>query len=191
MISDLVYPSDIVKHHECCANRKEDNDSVNSDTVCNCGIPTWTYCPHPPAQCCPKPPKPTNYPPYPPYGYPCVPPTEPTPLDTNSVELQICKLSKKSAAIKKMIENFTEKNKDTIIKIGEASYNFGSYKTITKDEQGQKVEENSIYGETILQMLTDELAAIKEKMKELTEELDKEDDTSTLLSTEKTVTQLY
>jgi len=57
-------------------------------------------------------------------------------MKKSSVEAQICKLSKKAAAIKKMIENFVEKNKNAIIKIGDASYNFGSYKIISKDEQG-------------------------------------------------------
>ena len=66
-----------------------------------------------------------------------------------------------------MIDNFTNKNKDAIIKIGEASYNFGSYVVIGKDGEGQKTEEDSAYGKKILEILNEELAAIKSKMQEL------------------------
>lgn len=172
MIGDIVYPSDIAMRPE--PPRPNCQPSGWNDSV------QWTDCPPTP----------------PPYPYPYYPPCPPAPempdveIKQSSVEAQICKLSKKSSIIKKMIENFENKNKDAIIKIGEVSYNFGSYKIISTDSSGEKTEEDSVYGETILEILTDELAAIKTKMVELTAELDAEDETTTTTSsTEKTVTQ--
>ena len=172
-IADVLMNADIAMYPDgkCCPSGKDNQDDNNK---CNCGH-MW-FIP-------PCPPKPRDYPPCPPYPYPCVPPVEPVPLKKSSIEAQICKLSKKAAAIKKMIDNFTNKNKDAIIKIGEASYNFGSYVVIGKDE------EDSVYGKKILGILNEELAAIKSKMQELATQLDEEDETSIISSTEKTVTQ--
>ena len=178
-IADVLMNADIALYPDgkCCPNGKDNQDDNNK---CNCGH-MW-FIP-------PCPPMPRDYPPCPPYPYPCVPPVEPVPLKKSSIEAQICKLSKKAAAIKKMIDNFTNKNKDAIIKIGEASYNFGSYVVIGKDGEGQKTEEDSAYGKKILEILNEELAAIKSKMQELATQLDQEDETSIISSTEKTVTQ--
>lgn len=178
-IADLIYNSDVARRPKGCGCENNQADTTDSANKCNCDCNSevWFV----------PPPKPYDYPPYPPF-YPYVPPVEPVPMKKTSIEAQICKLSKKAAAIKKMIENFVEKNKGVIIKIGEASYNFGTYKTITKDGAGQKVEEDSVYGETILNILTSELAAIKEKIQELAAELDDEDiDEGN--NTETTVTQ--
>lgn len=176
-IADVLMNADIAMYPngKCCPSGKDDNNK------CNCGPNLWFIPPCPPI--------PKDYPPCPPYPYPCVPPVEPVPLKESSVEAQICKLSKKAAAIKKMISNFTDKNKDAIIKIGETSYNFGSYVVISKDESGQKSEQDSAYGKTILGILNDELAAIKAKMQELATQLDEEDEITIASSTEKTVTQ--
>lgn len=178
-IADVLMNADIAIYPDgkCCPSGKDNQDDNNK---CNCGH-MW-FIP-------PCPPMPGDYPPCPPYPYPCVPPVEPVPLKKSSIEAQICKLSKKAAAIKKMIDNFTNKNKDAIIKIGEASYNFGSYVVIGKDGEGQKTEEDSAYGKKILEILNEELAAIKSKMQELATQLDEEDETSIISSTEKTVTQ--
>lgn len=178
-IADVLMNADIARYPDgkCCPSGKDNQDDNNK---CNCGQ-MW-FIP-------PCPPMPRDYPPCPPYPYPCVPPVEPVPLKKSSIEAQICKLSKKAAAIKKMIDNFTNKNKDAIIKIGEASYNFGSYVVIGKDEEGQKTEEDSAYGKKILEILNEELVAIKSKMQELATQLDEEDETSIISSTEKTVTQ--
>lgn len=156
-IADVLMNADIAIYPDdkCCPSGKDNQDDNNK---CNCGH-MW-FIP-------PCPPMPGDYPPCPPYPYPCVPPVEPVPLKKSSIEAQICKLSKKAAAIKKMIDNFTNKNKDAIIKIGEASYNFGSYVVIGKDGEGQKTEEDSAYGKKILEILNEELAAIKSKMQEL------------------------
>lgn len=156
-IADVLMNADIAIYPDgkCCPSGKDNQDDNNK---CNCGH-MW-FIP-------PCPPMPGDYPPCPPYPYPCVPPVEPVPLKKSSIEAQICKLSKKAAAIKKMIDNFTNKNKDAIIKIGEASYNFGSYVVIGKDGEGQKTEQDSAYGKKILAILNEELAAIKSKMQEL------------------------
>lgn len=182
-IADIIANSEVALRPRGCGyngGSQGDSDSSQSGTNCDCdcGREIWFI----------PPPRPKDYPPYPPHGYPYIPPTEPVIIKKKSIEAQICKLSKKAAAIKRMIENFSEKNKDAIIKIGDASYNFGSYKTISKDESGEKVEEDSVYGERILAILTDELAAIKEKLQELAAELD-EEDIPTSGGTEKTVTQ--
>ena len=146
-IADVLMNADIAMYPDgkCCPSGKDNQDDNNK---CNCGH-MWFI------------------PPCPPYPYPCVLPVEHVPLKKSSIEAQICKLSKKAAAIKKMIDNFTNKNKDAIIKIGEASYNFGSYVVIGKDGEGQKTEEDSAYGKKILAILNEELAAIKSKMQEL------------------------
>lgn len=134
---------------------------------CECGKPSWVV-----------PPPPVPMPPYDipvyPYPYPFPPPPKPCDCDCDdvkikkkSLEAQICELSKKSAAINKMIDNYKEKKKDAIIKIGDASYNFGGY----YDEDDAATE----YGETILELLTKELAKIKEKIAELAAKLGEED----------------
>jgi hypothetical protein len=70
-----------------------------------------------------------------------------------------------------MIENFKDKNKDCIWKIGGTSYNFGCYLKISEDD-GQEVKEDTVYGPTILDILNQELLAIQAKIKELAEEID-------------------
>lgn len=122
----------------------------------------------------PPPPFPP-YPPYPPFPPPPFPPhPQPEPLPQQSVEAQICKLSRKAAAIKAMIEGFKDKNKDCIWKIGGTSYNFGTYQKVY-EENGETVKEDTVYGPTILSILNQELAAIQAKIKELAEEIDDEE----------------
>lgn len=116
--ADLIYNSDMAKK-------------------CDCHKP-----PMPPKAdcCCPPPPLPPDYPPYPypfPPYFPPIPEPD-VPIKKTSIEAQICKLSKKAAAINRMIVNFEEKNKDAIIRIGDASYNFGSY-TVTKEDEDEPV----------------------------------------------------
>lgn len=98
----------------------------------------------------------------------CNPQEEETPIKKKSIEEQICKLSKKSAALHAMIENLTKKGKDAIIKIGMASYNFGPY----RDEEGEITE----YGDYILTLLKDELGNIKAQLAELASQIDSEED---------------
>lgn len=135
---------------------------------CNCGCqPTDRpempgYPPMPPHGC---------YPPYPfpcpDYPYPC-PPVNP---GVGSIEARIAKLSKKSATIRKMIDNLINKNKSIVINIGcGASYNFGTY----LNGEGSETE----YGTAVLEMLQAELEAIKAKIVELTAELEVEDEST-------------
>lgn len=112
---------------------------------------------------CPPPMPPEGcYPP--PYPYPC------PPVNTGgSTEMQIAKLSKKAAVIRKMIDNLVNKNKSIVISIGcGSSYNFGCY----LDKEGGETD----YGKPILEMLQAELEAIKAKIVELTGELEVQDD---------------
>lgn len=146
---------------------------TNKPNGCNCGCqedvkPSYP-CP-PPGYWYPDcPPPPMNggcYPP--PYPYPC-PPVNPC---VGSVEAQIAKLSKKSAIIRKMINNLVNKNKSIMISIGcGASYNFGTY---TTGIELDKVETE--YGKAVLEMLQAELEAIKTKIVELTGDLEVADE---------------
>lgn len=135
-----------------------DNNNTNS---CNCGCNETTYpqgywmpgiCPPPPC---------------PPYPYDC----PPVSTGVGSIESQIAKLSKKSAIIRKMIDNLVNKNKSIIISVGcGAQYNFGCY----LDKEGTETE----YGTAVLEMLQAELEAIKAKIVELTAELEVADETT-------------
>lgn len=101
-------------------------------------------------------------PPPPPYPYPEPPCPPPSP---SSIEAQIAKLAKKSAIIRKMIENLTTKNKSIIMSIGGAQYNFGAYLDAEQDV--------TTYGNDVLtNILEVELEAIKAKLIELTNDLE-------------------
>ena len=115
-------------------------------------------------ECPPHPPYP-SYPPYP--DYPC----PPVNLGVGSIESQIAKLSKKSATIRKMIDNLVNKKKSIVISIGcGAQYNFGTH----LNAEGSETE----YGTAVLEMLQAELKAIKAKIVELTAELEVADETT-------------
>ena len=126
-IGDLVYNSDL-QNPDCGCNSGSNIPTIKplptGNTTCNCDNSIWLV---------PPPPRPLDYPPYPPFP-PYVPPVPPIEPKSTSKEAQICKLSKKSATIKKLIENYTEKNKDVIFKIGGVSYNFGTYKVYSKGD---------------------------------------------------------
>ena len=149
---------------------------------------------HYPVGPAPKPPYCTPCPPPPPYGYPpyyyCPPPPPQnggngdcncggTVVSVTSIEAQIAKLSKKSATIRKMLDNLINKNKSIVISIGAgATYNFGTY----TDSEESETE----YGTSIEEILQSELEAIKDKITELAAELEVED--VSVYTVEKTVT---
>ena len=146
------------------------NTNNNTNCSCGCGDNTypgyWMPPNYPPPPNCPPPP-------YPEYPYPC----PPVSIGVDSIEFQIAKLSKKSAIIRKMIDNLVNKDKSIIISIGcGTQYNFGCYH--------DKEETKTKYGTAVLEMLQTELEAIKAKIVELTAELEVADETSG----EKTVT---
>ena len=144
-----------------------DNNSMNN---CNCGCNETAYPQGYWIPGCPPPP-----PPYPEYPYPC----PPVSIDVDSIEFQIAKLSKKSAIIRKMIDNLANKDKSIIISIG-TQYNFGCYH--------DKEETKTKYGTAVLEMLQAELEAIKAKIVELTAELEVAGETTG--GVEETVTSL-
>lgn len=161
--ADIVYNADIAKKPGCCNSNNTNNNSCNCHSN-ECEFPQGYWCPPPPP------------PPYP-YPYPC-PPVNP---GVGSTEAQIAKLSKKSACIRKMIDNLVNKNKSITISIGcGASYNFGTY----LNKEGTETE----YGKSILEMLQAELEAIKAKIVELTADLEVEDESTSGI--EETVTTL-
>lgn len=143
-----------------------DTNKPNNDCNCGCGNNGRPEHPCPPPvgywyPGCPPPPPPDGCYPYP---YPC------PPVNTGgSTEMQIAKLSKKSAIIRKMIDNLVNKNKSIMISIGcGAQYNFGCY----LDKEGGE----TAYGKAVLEMLQAELEAIKAKIIELTGELEVQDE---------------
>ena len=157
------------------------SDTNNNNTNnCNCGC-TPNEKPCPPGYWipgCPPPPPYPPYPPYPDYPYPC-PPVNP---GVGSIESQIAKLSKKSAIIRKMIDNLVNKNKSIVISIScDAQYNFGTH----LNAEGSETE----YGTAVLGMLQAEFKAIKAKIVELTAELEVADETTG--GVEETVTTPY
>ena len=146
------------------------SDTNNNNTNnCNCGC-TPNEKPFSPGYWilgCPPSSSDSFYPFYPDYPYPC-PPVNP---DVGSIESQIVKFSKKSAIIRKMIDNLVNKNKSIVISIScDAQYNFGTY----LNAEGSETE----YGTAVLGMLQAELKAIKAKIVELTAELEVADETT-------------
>lgn len=127
---------------------------------------------------CPCPPLPPVIPPHYPYPPlpPCpVPPLPPAPQPEpepepkkSSIEGQICKLSKKAAVINRMIDNLNEKKKDVIIKIGDASYDFGN---IDAEISGWA---DGSYAATILPILEYQRSLIQAQIKSLADQLDDE-----------------
>ena len=164
-VAQLVYPSDIAKRPEKreCECGCHHHDHEHPDGV-------WLVPPPPPGY------------PYPyPYPFPPPPPPPHHPDDDDdedikakSIEAQICKLSKKAAAIKAMIDNFENKKKDAIIKIGGVSYNFGQYRLIVK-EDGNTFDDVTEYGEKIMEILVMELEKLKAEIQELAEQIDSDE----------------
>lgn len=125
-----------------------------------------------PACPCPPFPPPPPYYPLPPCPIPPLPPApqpepEPEPKKS-SIEGQICKLSKKAAVINRMIDNLNEKKKDVIIKIGDASYDFGN---IDAEISGWA---DGSYAATILPILEHQRSLIQAQIKSLADQLDDE-----------------
>lgn len=169
-ISDVVQNRDIAKKPYNGDDNMSGTNKPNNNCNCGCSDKVKPEYPCPPnGYWCPPPPPPPDgcYPPLPPYPYPC-PPVNP---GVGSTEAQIAKLSKKSACIRKMIDNLVNKNKTIMISIGcGASYNFGGY----LDKEGTETE----YGKAVLEMLQAELDAIKAKIVELTADLEVADKTT-------------
>lgn len=121
--------------------------------------------------CPPFPPMPPDYP-YPPIP-PCPPPFPPQPEPEpepkkDSKEAQICKLSKKSAMINRMLNFLLEKKKDVIIKVGDTSFNFGNIDAEIKDWA------DGSYAATVQTILEHQRGLIQAQIKELADQLDDE-----------------
>lgn len=167
--NDLVQNSELAKKPNGGDSMSNTNNNTNTNCSCGCNESAYPGYWMPPN--CPPPP------PYPEYPYPC----PPVNTGANSTEAQIAKLAKKSSVIRKMISNLTQKNRSIVISIGQgATYNFGCY----LDGEGTETE----YGTAILEILQSELDAIKEKITDLTAELEAE--TETEIGLETTVTAL-
>lgn len=160
-IADLVYPSDLAQYGCNCGNSKDDS---SKDKGCDCNNINYIIPPPPPAiDVCRFP-----YPPYP-YPYPYPAPIPPDTIKQNPTEKQICKLSKKAAAVRQLIENLEDKNKPLIVKSSAASYNLGVLKTTDPDDATIEIENEHI--QSVIDILKAELETIKEKIKELSDKL--------------------
>lgn len=174
---NLIHDSDMSIYKNCCGTKPADN---NIDCGCNGGY-VWM----------PPPPKPCDYPP-PPSSY-CYPPTpscdcgDEVPMKKSSKESQICKLSKKAAVINRMIEGVEVKKKDVIIKVGDTSYNFGNIELEVEEWTAVDEAGGDSYADTVLAILKKELSLIKDKIAELAQELDEENDTVLSMGISKTV----
>ena len=156
--ADNIYNSDICCYPEY--NKKED---------CHChdgmywGPPVP---PPPPPYIPPVPPMPPDYP-YPPRPIPpCPCPCPDEDVKKNSIEGQICKLSKKASTINKMLKNLEDRKKDVFIKIGEVSYNFGNIDAEVADW------DDGNYAGTVKRILENERSVIQAEIKTLADELD-------------------
>lgn len=158
-IADLVYNSDLNQYVSTneCGCKKNDKDKEECYFI-------------------PPPPAPYPYPPYawlvpppPPAGYPYPPVEEQEIIKENETEKSICKLSKRAATLRTLIENITDKNKPVIIKSSAASYNLGSYKKKDPQDPETTIADEQI--ETIVEILRAELEKVKEEIKELSDQL--------------------
>lgn len=160
-ISDLVYNSDLAQYQtgtgygeDCGCHHKHHHKEGEDDCY---------FIPPPP------------YPPYawlippPPPKYPYPPIEEQDAIKQNETEKQICKLSKQAATLRTLIENISDKNKSVIIKSSAASYNLGSLKKKDPEDPETETEDESIA--TIVEILKAELEEVKDKIKELSDQL--------------------
>ena len=101
----------------------------------------------------------------------CKPKDEEIDVKKSSTEGQICKLSKKAAALNRLLANMNEKKKDVIIKIGDTSFNFGNVDAEYSgwDEDGEKS-----YAATVKKIIEHQRGLIMAKIKELADTLDDE-----------------
>lgn len=163
-VSDLIYNSDLMTPKNGCGCGPDSGDKKD----CDCNPTAYILPPPPPAiDVCRYP-----YPPMPwPWPYPvppCPPGPEPgpDPVEPNATEKAICKLSRKAATVRQLIENLEDKNKALIIKSGAASYQLGVLKTTVDEEE---ITNENV--QTIIEILKGELEKIKEEIKELSDKL--------------------
>ncbi len=164
-IGDLIYNADLAHLYGCtCGNSTSGTTSTDADKTCNCNTVNYLMPPPPPAiDVCRYP-----YPPYP-YPYPAPVPPEADSIKQNATEKAICKLSKKAAAIRQLIENLETKNKPLIVKSGAASFNLGAFKTPDPEDATLEIENENI--QSVIDILKVELEKIKEEIKELSDKL--------------------
>lgn len=119
--------------------------------------------PFPPVPPCPPPgyPFPPYWPPFPPFD-----PDDDPDTKQDSKEAQICKLSRKAAALNRMLTNLDTKKKDVIIKVGDTSFNFGN---IDASYEGWT---DGSYAATVKTIIEHQRGLIQEEIKTLAEELD-------------------
>lgn len=89
----------------------------------------------------------------------------------SSTEGQICKLSKKAAALNRLLTNMESKKKDVIIKIGDTSFNFGN---IDSEFAGWEDGEEKSYAATVKRIIEHQRALVMTEIKELADALDDE-----------------
>lgn len=159
---DLVYNSDLANYpYVCSCNNSSDSTNGTDKEV----EKIYVMMPPPPSK---FPLYPIPYPPYPtPHSCDCD--DKDNAVKQSQTEKSICKLSKKAATLRTLIENISEKNKPVIVKSGATSYSLGEFKTVDSTDPDIINEDESI--ESIIEILKAKLAEIKEEIKTLSDEL--------------------
>lgn len=160
-INDLIYNADLVNYpHICtCGTSTDSSNGVTKETE-----KIYVMMPPPPSK---FPLYPIPYPPYPAPDCDCD--DKDNAVKQSEVEKKICRLSKKAATLRTLIENISEKNKPVIVKSGATSYSLGEFKTVDSTDPDITNEDESI--ESIIEILKAKLAEIKEEIKTLSDEL--------------------
>lgn len=162
-LPNLVYPSDLADYPYGYADEKGDKDKAEVEKIYVVMPPPpskFPLYPYAPPYPCP--------PPFPPHPHPDDDP-DTHPAKQSDVEKQICKLSRQSANLRALIESIEDKNKPCIIKSSSYSYSLGELQKKDPQDESQTVEDENVA--TIVTILKAELEEIKQKIKDLSDEI--------------------
>lgn len=161
-VGDLIMNSDLYNYpHVCtCGTSTDSSNGTTKETE-----KIYVMMPPPPSK---FPLYPIPYPPYPdPHSCDCE--DKNNVIKQSQTEKSICRLSKKAATLRTLIENISEKNKPVIIRSSATSYSLGEFKTVDSTDPDITNEDESI--ESIIEILKAKLTEIKEEIKTLSDEL--------------------
>lgn len=162
-INDIVYNSDLANYPYGygCPSGGDGQDKKEVEKI-------YVVMPPPPSKfpLYPYPPYPVL--PFPPHPHPDDDP-ETRPAKQSDVEKQICKLSRQSANLRALIESIEDKNKPCIVKSSSYSYSLGELQKKDPQDESQTIEDENVA--TIVTILKAELDNIKQKIKDLSDEI--------------------
>lgn len=162
-INDIVYNSDLANYPYGygCPSGGDGQDKKEIEKI-------YVVMPPPPSKFPLYPYPPYPVPPFPPHPHPDDDP-ETRPAKQSDVEKQICKLSRQSANLRALIESIEDKNKPCIVKSSSYSYSLGELQKKDPQDETQTVEDENVA--TIVTILKAELDNIKQKIKDLSDEI--------------------